>query len=151
VRDLARFILLCALMFAAGCSSTPVGTGTPLETTPIPNTETPIPTETILPNQGGEMTPENANLQALIATAKVDLAQRLSIAETQINFVEATEVEWSDSSLGCPQPGMDYLQVITPGYRIVLEANGTQYEYHSSRDAYFVFCEDENPIVPPKP
>jgi hypothetical protein len=151
LQHLARFILLCSLMFAAGCSLLPVGTGTSLETTPSPNRATPLPTETILPNQGGEMTPENASLQALIEKAKVDLAQRLSIAETQINFVEATEVEWSDSSLGCPQPGMDYLQVITPGYRILLEANATQYEYHSNRDAYFVFCEDQNPIIPPKP
>jgi hypothetical protein len=90
--------------------------------------------------------PEN-----LIAKASEDLAQRLSIAATQIKVVEVTHVEWSDSSLGCPQPDMFYLQVITPGYRIVLEANGTLYEYHSNREAYVIYCENTNPSILSKP
>lgn len=87
----------------------------------------------------------------LIEQAKEDLAKRRSIPATQINLVEATEVEWNDSSFGCPQPGMSYLQVITPGYRIVLEVNGTLYEYHSNREAYFIYCEETNPPILPKP
>jgi hypothetical protein len=90
--------------------------------------------------------PEN-----LIVKASEDLAQRLSISFTQIKVIEVTSLEWSDSSLGCPQPDMFYLQVITPGYRIVLEANGTQYEYHSNREAYVVYCENTNPPILPKP
>ena len=93
--------------------------------------------------------PADAGLQSLIETAKEDLAQRLSISVTLISLVEAMEVEWSDSSLDCPQPGMDYLQVLTPGYRILLEANTQVYEYHSNRDAYFIYCENPNPIIPP--
>jgi hypothetical protein len=96
-------------------------------------------------------TPSDPALQALIETAKADLAQRLSIPVTQIDFLEATEVEWSDSSLDCPQPGMDYLQVITPGYRILLEVDGTNHEYHSNRDAYLVYCDNANPPIFPKP
>lgn len=37
---------------------------------------------------------------------------------------------WPDSSLGCPQPGMSYMQVITPGYIVLLEANGSVHEVH---------------------
>ena len=96
-------------------------------------------------------TPADPGLQNLIKKAKEDLAQRLSISMAQINLVEMTEVEWSDSSLGCPQPGMDYLQVITPGYLILLEANAQTYEYHSNRDTYFVLCENSNPPSLPKP
>lgn len=91
-------------------------------------------------------------LEPLIESAKEDLAQRLSIAGTEIRLVEIVEAEWSDSSLDCPQPGMDYLQVITPGYRILLEANATVYEYHSNRDGYVVYCESTvPPVLPPKP
>jgi hypothetical protein len=96
-------------------------------------------------------TPADPGLQSLIEKAKEDLRQRLSVSATQINLVEFEEVEWSDSSLDCPQPGMEYLQVITPGYLIRLEANGTQYEYHSNKDMYVVFCEDQNPFTPLKP
>jgi hypothetical protein len=39
------------------------------------------------------MTPDNPMLQILIEKAKEDLARRLSIPETQIHLVEATEVE----------------------------------------------------------
>ena len=80
-------------------------------------------------------------LQVLIEKTQEDLAQRLSVPITQITLDEATEVEWSDSSLDCPQPGMEYLQVITPGYRIVLQVNNQSYEYHTNRDAYFVYCD----------
>ena len=96
-------------------------------------------------------TPANSSLDILVEKVKEDLAKRLSIATSQIKLVEATEVEWSDSSLGCPEPGMEYLQVITPGYRIVLEVNGTPYEYHSNREGYFIYCEETNPPVLPKP
>ena len=92
--------------------------------------------------------PPTSGLEKLIEKTQEDLAQRLSISKTEISLVEAVEVEWSDSSLGCPEPGMEYLQVLTPGYRILLEANGSQYEYHSNRDAYVVYCD---PSSLPKP
>ena len=93
----------------------------------------------------------DSNLQKLVDMTKEDLAQRLSLSVTQITLIAITEAEWSDSSLGCPQPGMDYLQVITPGYLILLENNGTQYEYHSNRDTFAVYCENASPPLLPKP
>ena len=96
-------------------------------------------------------TPANIGLQKLIENAKVDLAQRLSTSVTEINLVEVAEVEWSDSGLGCPQPGMDYLQVITTGYLIIFQANDQLHEYHSNRDTYFVYCENPDAPVLPKP
>ena len=118
-----------------------------------------MPMEPALPPQQGDSTPMDQSLPTQTASGKdriieiatADLAQRLSISPNQITLVEATDVEWSDSSLGCPQPDMAYLQVITPGYRILLEANGIQYEYHSNRDAYVVYCDNSNPFILPKP
>jgi hypothetical protein len=96
---------------------------------------TPIPT-----------TPAAPNLQTLIAKAKDDLAQRLSISVDQINGVEAKAVIWSNSSLGCPQPGMLYAEVLTPGYLILLNANGQDYEYHAGKGSDIFLC--ENPLPP---
>src|SRR5690606_27288509 len=49
-----------------------------------------------------------------------------SVSAADVRFVKAEQVDWDDSSLGCPAPGMGYLTVITPGYRVVLEVNGQQ-------------------------
>ena len=145
MRTAIGLMLLYGLLLSSGCQSTSMAAGTPLKVTP---SQTPEPVST---TQGeSEMTPSlptpaDPGLQSLIEKTKEDLAQRLSSSVTQINLIEATEVEWSDSSLGCPQPGMDYLQVITPGYLIRLEAGGQEYEYHSNRDTYFVLCENSGP------
>jgi len=72
--------------------------------------------------------------------ARRDLASRLGIAESQITTERVEEVDWRDTSLGCPQPGRMYAQVITPGYRIILQANGKTYEYHSDQRGNVVFC-----------
>jgi hypothetical protein len=79
--------------------------------------------------------------QRLVMLAREDLAQRLSIEVDQIGLVELKPVEWSDTSLGCPQPGMVYPQVVTPGYRIVLAVAGRRYEYHSDTRHTVVCCE----------
>jgi hypothetical protein len=88
----------------------------------------------------------------VIRLAKEDLAQRLSLASDDIRLVSVEAVEWSDTSLGCPQPGMMYAQVITPGYRVVLEAGGQKYEYHTDTGRFVVLCEKGKPsgAVPSK-
>jgi len=55
-----------------------------------------------------------------IAAAVVAQKAGINVDEVIIRSVEA--VEFGDSSLGCPQPGMGYLQVITPGYKIIAAA-----------------------------
>jgi hypothetical protein len=91
-------------------------------------------------------TPAVHNLQNLIDKAKEDLSQRLSISTARINIIEAKEVTWSNSSLGCPQPGMLYAEVLTPGYLIRLNANGQDYEYHAGKGSAIFYC--ENPLPP---
>jgi hypothetical protein len=73
--------------------------------------------------------------------ARSALAQELAIAEADIAVVAVEETEWRDSSLGCPKPGMNYLQVITPGYKITLEAQNKRYEYHSDTNRRVVRCD----------
>jgi hypothetical protein len=157
LRIVLSLIVLWGFVFSAGCQANSVDPEEPLEVPSSPVVE-PLSTSVPITPTGEETqmtpslpTPADAGLQTLIENAKADLAQRLSISITQINLVEATETEWSDSSLGCPQPGMNYLQVITPGYLILLEVNAQIYEYHSHRDTYFVYCENPNPPSLPKP
>jgi hypothetical protein len=150
--DLFRFAFMGGvILFVAGCNQM-ITSNPPSETAPMETQTIPIsPTEGDTQMTPSQPPPTDPGLQSLIEKAKEDVAQRMSISVTQINLVEFTEVEWSDSSLGCPQAGMDYLQVITPGYLILLEANAQSYEYHSNRDTYFVYCENQNPPIIPKP
>lgn len=68
------------------------------------------------------------------------LANDLRLPEDQIQVVSFEHTEWSDSSLGCPEPGRTYLTVITPGYLVLLQASGKQYEYHTSEKGMVVRC-----------
>jgi hypothetical protein len=88
-----------------------------LRATLPPQETTPAATRALLPTVG--------------ELAVADLAGQLGIAAEAITVRSVEAVEWSDASLGCPEPDMLYAQVITPGYRIALEVNGQSYEYHT--------------------
>ncbi|HET7091609.1 MAG TPA: hypothetical protein VFL17_23510 [Anaerolineae bacterium] len=66
--------------------------------------------------------------------ARQDLAQKLNIPVDEITIVSVEGVEWPDGCLGVHTVGIMCLQVITPGYRVVLEANGKVYEYHTNEN-----------------
>lgn len=67
----------------------------------------------------------------VVDIAKNDLAERLNISVEEIQLVNLEKVNWPDTSLGYPEKGMMYAQVITPGFKILLKAGGKLYEYHS--------------------
>ena len=77
----------------------------------------------------------------LVQDVSIDLSDRLDIDTSEVRVVEIEEVVWSDSSLGCPIPGMNYLMVLTSGYQIILEAQGQQYAYHTRDTSHFVLCD----------
>lgn len=77
----------------------------------------------------------------VVTLAISDLANRFGIARRAIRIVEVRRVDWSDTSLGHPEPGKLYAQVITPGFLIKLEAGGRICLYHSDRARIvFVSC-----------
>jgi len=67
----------------------------------------------------------------VVDLAKKDLSERLNIPAGDIKLVKEEAVDWPDTSLGYPEKGMMYAQVITPGFRITLKARDKLYEYHS--------------------
>ena len=126
--------------------ATPTTLATPVKT--LPPLAYPYPAGTPLPPEkppaspipmGSETAPVGVN-PALLELAKTDLAQRLSVAANQITVVSSEYVDWPDSSLGCPEPGMAYSQVITPGYRFILQYGQKQYDYHTGLRSTLVLC-----------
>jgi len=102
--------------------------------------ETPSSVTGSQPLAAAEPPPE---VKAVVRLATEDLAKRLGLAPEAIQLVSVEPVEWSDASLGCPQPGMMYAQVITPGYLVMLEAEGEEYEYHTDKGRFVVLCEEQ--------
>lgn len=89
---------------------------------------------------------ESENIKAveqLREMARADLSDELGIDPADIQLVEVESVEWPNTSLGCPQPGMMYAQVLTPGYRLTLQVNDQQYVYHTDGGQLVVRCEEE--------
>jgi hypothetical protein len=72
------------------------------------------------------------NAPAAALNSRADLAQRLQIDPDTIKLVSVEAVDWPDGCLGIQTPGIMCIQVITPGYLVILEADGKQYEYHTN-------------------
>jgi hypothetical protein len=118
---------------------------TPSEPTPEPIADTPpparpAPTETPAPQTGTSPLPEPglSPISPLpgppmpaASAAVAYLADELGITPQEVTVLASEPVEWADASLGCPQPGMMYAQVITPGYSFLLDAAGKQYKVHT--------------------
>ena len=140
-------IYLTLLVFGVGCQPIALTQSASLPTTDAGLIVPDLPTqEPKKDNNQITQTPLSSGLESLIEKSKEDLAHRLSISISQINLVEARGVVWPDASLGCPQPGMAYAEVLTPGYLILLNAGSKEYEYHASKGTEVVYC--ENPMSP---
>jgi hypothetical protein len=86
------------------------------------------------------ITPPDEAAEKMVILVKGHLAQRLSIAVDQIELLDIKAVVWRDAGLGCPKPAVDYLPMETSGYKIVVEAGGQPYTYHTDAGKRFVLC-----------
>jgi len=122
--------------------------------TPVTEAATDVPTEVPTAVDSGESTDVSstptlpvvkvkppAEAKGVVELAMDDLIQKTGVALEALRLVSVEAVQWSDASLGCPKPGMVYAQVITPGFLVVLEATGDEYEYHTDEGRFVVLCQ----------
>ena len=121
---------------AATSTEAPPAPGDPVTTT----TMTSGTTATVVPSEPGAPTSIMGGMERLVEIAKADLAARLGVDAASITVVTAEAVTWPDGSLGCPQPGMSYTQVMVDGARIVLAVGGEEYAYHSGGNRSPFLC-----------
>jgi hypothetical protein len=134
VRTTWIMVLLLLLTGLTACapSAAPI---VPTAPTRPPSALPTLPPSPIKPGGGLVTRPQaeewqNAPEAALSAAA--DLAQRLQIDIDTIKLVSVEQVDWPDACMGIQQPGVMCAQVITSGYKVMLEANGKPYEYHTN-------------------
>jgi hypothetical protein len=72
-----------------------------------------------------------------------DAAARAGVQPAAFTVIAASAVTWSDGSLGCPEPGMMYTQALVPGYRVILDSAGIEYDYHADQHGHFSLCPPE--------
>jgi len=82
----------------------------------------------------------SGSAEPVMKRAKEDLASR-DIDKEQIALAAVKAVNWPDTSLGCPEPGMVYAQVVTRGYRMLLSYDRKIYEYHSDQGNRVIYCQ----------
>lgn len=149
-----RYILLtlgCMMLLTACMTETPTATVGP-DPTAIPEVNmlpTPQPPDSPI---SVPPTPQlsNALPRELYGDLRNKVAQKLGVAPETLTMVQSEEVQWRNSSLGCPQKGMNYLQVITPGWRIIFEDQDGRWHYvHTSeRTQNFIICKDSKTLEP---
>ena len=92
-----------------GSTSEPITAVTATPTPPVPGT-----------NVSGSV--------VAVQNAREALAQQLGVNVEDITVVSSGQVDWPNGCLGVAKPGMMCTDAIVPGYQVILEVNGKQYE-----------------------
>ena len=127
-------------------SATPIDAAQPAPSDPTePAPTDPAPTDSA-PTEPAPTDPAatgstlGPTAQSQVDVAVQDLTERFDVAAGDITVVTVEEVTWRDASLGCPQKGMQYQQVLTAGTRIVLTDGDRTFNYHAGAGREPFYC-----------
>jgi hypothetical protein len=124
-------LAITVLIVAACAAPSAVPGGRPIESSAVPSA---TPGTTPSPAARDVAQPAGAP-EAVLDAAREAYAKTGGVAIDAVTVVHAEPVTWPDSSLGCPQPGQMYLQVLTPGYRVTVAAGDKRTVYHTTDGA----------------
>lgn len=87
--------------------------------------------------------------QPLIDLAIADICARYHVSLDDVELWSVVPLTFRDSSLGKPEPGRNYLQVLTSGFLISLRVGDRVYRYHGA-DGRVVFIGPADLEVAPR-
>jgi hypothetical protein len=73
--------------------------------------------------------------QHAFEVVRATLAANLGVDPLSITLVDEAPVDWPDTCLGLPAIGEMCAQVVTPGFRVRVQAGEMVYEFHTDQDA----------------
>jgi hypothetical protein len=76
-----------------------------------------------------------------VRLAREQAAEDAGLPPEQVEVIEFSEEQWPSTALGCPKPGMNYAQVITPGYLVIVRVGDDTVPYHTDMDGNAIRCE----------
>lgn len=131
-------LLIIVTLLAGACAPKPF----------VSPAATPMTAPALSPLSGEKMTrtvrstSTPAGYPGPVAAAIRTLAEKLGVPVGEVTVTAWEPVDWPDASLGCPEPGMMYAQVITPGYQVMLEAQGKIHRVHTDRSGQrIILCD----------
>ncbi len=132
---LSLILILLSACAEAGATLPPVDSPTspPADTPTTPPIQ---PTPTHIP----------VDIPPAVRAAINELTQSLGISADQVTVVSVESVTWPNGCLGVTLPGVLCTQQTVPGFRIILKANGKQYEYHTNQDGSSILPAEEGPL-----
>ena len=142
-RRLRRLLIICVSGFAAlsACAAEPAAPGAIAPPKRVLDAvETPAAPV-------GEPVNTAAMPREVRRAVVADAARRFRVDENSVVLTRAEQLTWSDGSLGCPQPGQVYTQMLVPGYRVVAKTVAGELTYHTDTHGNAVTCG----VVPVKP
>lgn len=74
--------------------------------------------------------------------AKQALSTETGVAVEEVEVVEAEPRDWPDACLGLAEEGEACAQVITPGWKVTLRADGETYVLHTNEDGTAIRMEE---------
>jgi hypothetical protein len=113
-------VLVFGVMVMSACNSAP--------------TQEPAATGAAQPSSAAG-TPSPAPVEDEIVARARQALRDAGVDDTEYQLAAREEAEWSDSSLGCPKPGLSYMQVITHGEVLRFTGPRGAYEVHVSSNS----------------
>jgi hypothetical protein len=74
---------------------------------------------------------------AVLDKVKADATKRLNAT---VEVASSERASWADGSMGCPTPGQFYTQMMTSGFRVLLNAGEQILDYRVADSGYFRLC-----------
>jgi len=90
----------------------------------------------------------SAENKATADLAVSTLSKQLSLSPANISVIHVSNTNWPDSSLGCPQQGAQYLQVVTRGSLVLLRTNKRAYRIHIGNNRAIICDKPMRGIIP---
>ena len=157
---IALIIVLGLLLVACGNATVPASpiSGSNVTTTPAVEI-TPEATPAVTAAPTAEITPETTltateapavaspvpgSVEAKVAQA---LSKKTGVDTSKLVLTAKDALDWPDSALGCPAPGMMYSQIVTPGFKLIYSDGAKTYEVHTDRSGNrAVLCQNKQPV-----
>ncbi len=129
--------LVAALLLIIACAPPmpPVAAPPPAGASPVPGKPQEPPKKVLSPT-----TPAADSLPQAHDAARQIAANDLGVSLDDVAVDNLEAVDWNDASLGCPQPGYMYIQVVTPGYKATVTVAGKSYQVHMDAKGYGLIC-----------
>ena len=134
----AAVVLATAVLIATGCGAGGASPSEPtrsLEVVQTPDLTPDIPPSTTSGSPAPILLPAE-----IVEPILDDAAARSGVARDQLVVARAEPVTWPDGGLGCPEPGMMYIQVLVDGYWVVVQTGKQELDYRGSERGVFRLC-----------